>query len=122
MQDPTFFDTLKTATAAAVLWLGGETGRVIIAGGLGGLVRWWQGERRRIRDGAFAMTGGMIVAVYMWPLPLLALGWFGGSVIERTPEHMVMSGFLMGTLGVSFIKIVTAMIESRVKKMGDGDA
>ena len=114
-------DSAKAMIAAVVIWLSGEGGRIIVAGGAGAMVRWLQGEKRRIRDGALAAAGGAVSAYYLWPIPLLLLSSFSGQ-LERTPEHMVMAGFLTGALGMSFVKIVTAMLEARAKKIGGGDA
>ena len=121
MTDPTFFDTIKTAMAAAVVWMGGETGRILVAGGAGGLARWVQSERRVIRDGVLAVMGGALAARYMWPAPLHLLGSITGP-LERSPENTAMAAFLAGALGMSFVKVLTAMIEARAVRKGQDDA
>lgn len=118
MQDPTFIDTLKIAVAASVVWLGGEGGRVLIAGGMGGLTRWFYGEKRLVRDGVLAVVGGALAARYLWPVPLHLLGTITGP-LERSPENISMAAFLAGALGMSFVKVLTAMIEARARKGGE---
>lgn len=115
-------DKVLAVLAAAVLWFGGESGRVIVAGGLGGLARFLQGERKRIRDGLLAVSGGALAANYLWPLPFHLMGAIAGP-LDRTPENVVMAGFLAGALGMSFVKVLTAFIEARVAgKKGADDA
>lgn len=118
--DPTVFDTLKTAAAAAVVWFGGESGRIIVAGGVGGLARWFQSEKRRIRDGMLAVCGGAMVASFLWPAPLHIIGTITGA-LEKSPENIAMSAFLAGTLGMSLVKVLMAMVEARSPKKGQDD-
>lgn len=116
------WDTIAVWFSAALLWLGGESGRVIIASGMGGFVRWLGDEKRRIGTGVIAIIGGAVVGYYMWPLLLLAPQMFGADVVEKTPETIAMAGFLTGTMGVSLVKIVVAVVEARGKKLqGGGD-
>lgn len=121
MFDFPLFDSIKTGLAAAVVWLGGESGRIIVAGGAGGLTRWFQSETRRIRDGILAVFGGALAATYLWPVPLHLIGTITGP-LEVTPENTAMAAFLTGALGMSFVKVLTAMVEARAKKEGGDDA
>lgn len=117
--DPTtVFDTLKTAAAAAVVWFGGESGRIIVAGGVGGFTRWLSSERRLIRDGIFAVIGGAVAARYLWPAAFHLIGVITGP-LERSPENIVMAGFLTGALGMGFVKVLAAMIATRAKNGGE---
>lgn len=119
--DLTLLDTLKTAAAAAVVWFGGESGRIIVAGGVGGFTRWFTSEKRRIRDGVLAVAGGALTSAYLWPVPLLLIGTVTGP-LERTPETIAMAAFLAGAIGMSLVKIMAAMIEARAQKGGaDGE-
>ena len=107
------WDHIVALLGAAAVWFGGESGRVLIASGLGGLVRWFADERRRIRTGIAAIAGGAIVGYYCWPIVLHIPAIWSGSPMEKTPEAIAMAGFLAGTMGVSGVKIFVALVESR---------
>lgn len=111
---------MKTVGAAVLAWLAGETGRVLVAGGIGGFVGWLQSERRQIRDGIMRIAGGAIAARYLWPAPMHILGTFTGP-LEKSPENVAMAAFLAGALGMSFVKVLTAMITERTRKGGDDE-
>lgn len=121
---PGFFETLTLWGGLALTWLGGESGRVMVASGAGGLIRWLSTERKRIRDGIIAIIGGGIVGQYLWPamLGMMSLGLqsMGGDALPESPDNIAMAAFVSGTLGVSGVKILTAMIEARVKKPAGG--
>lgn len=96
-------------------WLSGETGRVMVAAGLGGALRWMVSEKRKLRDGAISIAGGVIVGTYMWPLVLHAPTWlpFGSQQpFAETPDNAVMAALLAGVLGMSAIKIFIAVLEA----------
>ena len=82
----TFWDQLIAIFGAMALWLGGETGRVLIASGAGGLVRWFAMEKRRIRTGIMSIIGGAICGFYLWPLVLRAPMLWGWEKVEAAPE------------------------------------
>ena len=108
-------------------WLTGEGGRIAVASGLGGLTRWLVSERQRIRDGVIAIFGGLIVGQYLWPLVLHVPGWVGGAEIPETPNSIAMAAFVAGTMGMSAVKIIIAIVETRSAKLtqgggGHGDA
>lgn len=126
MDEPTFFqsfaDFVKTGAAAALVWVGGETGRVIVAGGIGGLAGWLGSEKRQIRDGVLRVFGGALAARYLWPAPLHVLAIVTGP-LEKSSENIAMAAFLAGAMGMSFVKILTAWIEAQTKaKKGETDA
>jgi hypothetical protein len=106
-------DQIVALAGAAVAWFTGESGRVLIASGLGGLVRWIADEKRRIKTGLAAIVGGAIVGYYCWPALLHAPILWGGEAMDRTPEAIAMAGFLAGTTGVSGVKIFLAVLEAR---------
>ena len=119
-QGATFLDHLVAWASAAMVWFGGESGRVLVASGLGGMVRWFADEKRRIRTGLVAIIGGAIVGYYCWPIVLHIPAVWSGSPMEKTPEAIAMAGFLAGTMGVSGVKIFVALVESRASRR-DGD-
>lgn len=110
--------------SAALTWLGGETGKIIIAGGLGGLTRWLASERRRLRDGVLAAAGGCVTGLYLWPLGLHLPVLIGAEAFPETPSNIALAAFLVGTMGTSAVKIITAYLEARAAKLtkGGGDA
>lgn len=112
-KDPSFWDQLLNAAAASAAWMGGESGRVLVASGLGGFARWLGDERKRIWTGIIATLGGALVGYYCWPLTLHLPALVGRDPFDRTPETIAMAGFLTGTLGISLIKIFVAVIEAR---------
>lgn len=121
MNEMTVWDHLFTFLGAAFAWLAGESGRVLIASGLGGLVRWIGDEKRRIRTGMLSWIGGAITGFYMWPLALKLPGIVGAGMFERNPENVAMAGFIAGALGVSAVKIIVAIVESRAQKFQGND-
>lgn len=108
--------------AGAVAWLSGEAGRIVVASGAGGLVRWLASERRRIRDGILSVVAGILVGSYLWPLVLAALGLLPGMSPE-SGDSQAMAGFIAGLMGISGAKIVIAVIEARGRQhtSGGGD-
>ena len=102
-------ETIMVWGGVALTWAAGESGRVVVASGMGGMLRWLTSERRRIRDGVLAVIGGAIAGMYLWPAPLAVLS------LEATPDNIAMSAFVTGTIGISFVKIVTAVVEARTK-------
>lgn len=115
--DPSILDTVKAAVIAAAVWFGGESGRIVVAGGAGGFARWFQSERRRIRDGILAVLGGALSATYLWPVPFHFLGMVLGA-LEKTSENTAMAAFLAGALGMSLVKVLSALVETKLKKGG----
>lgn len=114
-------DHIITFIGAAFAWLAGESGRVLIASGLGGLVRWIGDEKRRIRTGMLSWIGGAITGFYLWPLALKLPGIVGAGAFERNPENVAMAGFIAGAIGVSAVKIIVAVVESRARKFQGAD-
>ncbi|SFY18810.1 hypothetical protein SAMN04244548_03012 [Paracoccus pantotrophus] len=111
---------LLVSLPTAAAWLGGETGKVMVAGGLGGLTRWLTSERKRIRDGIVAAIGGSVTGLYLWPLGLHLPRLVGGTPFEETASNIALSAFLIGTLGTSAVKIFVAYIEARAAKLTKG--
>jgi hypothetical protein len=108
-------DTIVLWGGVALAWAAGESGRVVVASGMGGLMRWLTSEQRRIRDGVIAVIGGAIAGTYFWPAVLVALS------LEKTPENIALSAFVAGTIGMSIVKIATAVVEARIKSWAGGE-
>lgn len=106
---PGLLETLLLYAGIAAAWIGGESGRVLVASGAGGLSRWIFSERRRIRDGVVAVIGGAISGTYLWPIVLWALR------MDHTPDAIAMAAFVAGTIGMSLTKVAGALVETKVK-------
>ncbi len=117
-KDPTVWDSIIVWTALSGAWLTGESGRVIVAGGFGGLARWISTERvrRRLRDGILAIIGGVSTGQYLWPLGLHIPRIVGAE----TPDNIALAAFVIGTMGVSTVKIITAIIERQASRFTGG--
>ncbi|AXQ93214.1 hypothetical protein LV780_04945 [Cereibacter azotoformans] len=57
---PGAWETVLLSGSMIAAWIGGEAGRVAVAGGAGGLMRWLAAEQRRIRDGVLAERAGVV--------------------------------------------------------------
>lgn len=121
--DASWWGAMLAASSAAGAWLLGETGKIVLAGGLGGLTRWLTTERqlRRLRDGFGAAIGGGITGIYLWPLGLHAPRMFGGEAFADTPSNAAMSAYVLGAMGTSAVKMITAYLEHRASKLNGGD-
>lgn len=81
-------------------FLGGDDAKVVLAGALGGVVRWMTLRDHWI-DGLVAIVVGAICSLYLSPLAIPALTpVFEGLHVE--PESVLgVSGFLMGIGGIT---------------------
>lgn len=124
---PGITDYLLLWGGIVLSWLAGEGGRVVVASGLGGLVRWISTDRRRIQDGIIAVLGGGICGSYLWPVVLYipTIPPISSQPIPETPDNIAMAAFVMGTMGISFVKIGAALVRTwaeRAKHHSPGDA
>lgn len=118
--DPGLWGQLLNVAIVGAAWVAGEGGRAIVAGGAGGFARWLNSDTRRIRDGVVAVAGGAMAANYLWPLILIVVGFPLGG-LDETPNNIAMAAFIAGALGMSFVKIITAMVEARMTGPKAGD-
>jgi hypothetical protein len=114
-----FIQQLLLAGSMVLAWLAGETGRIMVAGGAGGALRWLSSERRNMRDGVIAIIGGSIIAYYFWPLVLNLLTKYIG-IDPTTSGAEAMSGCLAGIFGVSGIRIGVAIVEAYAGRIARG--
>ena len=112
-----FWANMLAFMTVAAAWLAGETGKIVVSGGAGGLVRWFAAEKRRLRDGMIAAIGGAVVAYFLWPLTLGLLRWVTGQPFIE-PHHAAMAGFITGAFGMSGFKIAIAAVEARARQLG----
>lgn len=113
MSGNTIAGTILLWLGLAIAWMAGESGRILVAAGMGGLTRWLTSEKRRVRDGVFAVIGGGIAGTYLWPGVLWALR------MDHSPDSIAMAAFVAGTLGMSFVKVLSAVVETKVHKSVD---
>lgn len=119
--EPDIWTIAVNVLTVGAAWIAGEGGRIAVAGGAGGLSRWLSSERRRLLDGLFAVGGGLVSGTYLWPLVLKIIGLpFGG--LSEAPNNVAMAAFVAGALGMSFVKIITAMVEAKVAGQVKGKA
>lgn len=106
-------DRAITSWCSAVVLLSGGAGATLLASALGGLTRWIATDRRHLRDAAVAVAGGMLAGHYLWPMILWVLG------MHETPHSTTMAAFVAGTLGMSGVRLIVALVETRARRMGD---
>lgn len=108
-------DWIGQAATAVMTWVAGETGRAMLAGAAGGLVRWVGQERRRLRDGALAVASGSLAALYLAPLVVGVLRVLHIELGEGADADRA-AGFLAGLAGMSIAKVVIAAVETWVER------
>lgn len=118
MQDqappPGVIEYLLLALGTLGAWLTGETGRVMLAGGAGGMARWLFEPRLRLVDGLVFVISGLIGAAYVAPAALYFAAHYW-PMIAGMPSAHTTTGFLIGAFGVGLGKIVVAVIAARGK-------
>lgn len=108
--------TLWGVILAIVAWLSGETGKAMLAGAAGGIVRWFAQETRRLIEGVIAVISGAFSAVYLSPL-ILPLLDMAGIEVGATDQAAGVAHFLSGLVGMSMAKIVVALIEGKLAEL-----
>jgi hypothetical protein len=86
-------------------FLGGDKAQLLLAGALGGIVRWMT-LRDHWTDGLISMVVGALSAMYLAPAAVPALiPWFGK--ISVAPENVgPLSGFLLGIGGITISGLI----------------
>lgn len=116
-------DWVGQIAAAVTTWIAGETGRAMVAGAAGGLLRWLGQESKRLLDGIGAVTTGAICALYLGPVVGGALGAVGIHLGDGANADSA-AGFLAGLAGMSLAKVAIALIETwaarQIKGGNDG--
>lgn len=110
---------IGSAVALAGTWISGEAGKVAVAGGAGGVIRWLASEKRRIRDGIVAAFAGMLLGRYLWPVTLHLLELLPGE-LGKGPDAIAVAGCIAGMGGISVAKITIAGLEARARKFAAG--
>lgn len=81
-------------------WLLNEKAQAILAGALGGVVRWLS-LREDIRSGLISITVGAICALYLSPLAIPAIEPILGMLVIDPSARAGFSGFIMGIGGIA---------------------
>lgn len=95
-----------------------DKGQLLLAGGLGGVVRWLT-LRDKFPDGIISIVVGGICAVYLSPLALPALGPMLGAIGMSSDNSASLSGFMIGLGGITVSGIVMDAWRAR-KRLIDG--
>ncbi|MDB6453677.1 hypothetical protein [Falsirhodobacter sp. 20TX0035] len=93
--------------------LGIEGERTLLAGAFGGATRWIASDRRTWQAAVLAVAGGALAGCYVWPMILWLLR------MEERPQTIAMAAFLAGTLGISGVRALSAVVDARARKMRD---
>ncbi|WP_420415937.1 hypothetical protein [Marinovum algicola] len=112
-------EIIGTWGASVLAWASGEIGRIYIAGGLGGALRWINSHKRRLRDGPVAIIAGSVSARFFHPIVGNILeGAFGE--FARPEDAIATSAFVAGLLGMSLGKLLIAVIEGKFGAVKSG--
>lgn len=97
-------------------WLSGDKAQLVIAGALGGVVRWMT-LRDQWTDGLISVAVGAICSLYLSPLVTPGLvPMFGAINIARDSTNSL-SGFLIGIGGITVSGFVMDLWRAR-RKLG----
>ena len=87
---------------AVSLWILGSKGQAVIAGALGGVVR-WLAVRQKWQNGLVSVVVGAICALYLAPLAIPALEPIIGTIVIDPARQAGFSGFIIGMGGVGVV-------------------
>ena len=99
----------------------GDRGQTIIAGALGGMVKWLS-LRDHWSDGIIAIIVGAICAVYLSPLALPIMDPVLKVVIDNYQQRATLSGFVIGIGGIGVVGLIMDVLKLRRQQIGGGDA
>lgn len=95
-------------------WFGGDKGQLLLAGALGGVVRWLT-LRSHWSDGLISIVVGAICALYVSPLALPSLIPWLGNIGVPADSVGGLSGFLIGIGGITFSGFIMDLWRARRK-------
>ena len=101
---------------------GDRESQLVLAGALGGLVRWLT-LKDNWRDGAISVVVGAICSAYVSPLALPALTPFLGNIGILPESAIGLSGFVTGVGGITLSGFVIDIWRARRRqaKQTNGD-
>lgn len=112
-----WYETMLLWGTLIAAWVFGEGGKVVIAGAVGGFIRWMMEETRRVRDGAIAVTTGGMFATYLTPVGIAMLNKWFGPLEDSADEIKFSAAFAMGIGGMTVAKLITALFEAYARKV-----
>lgn len=97
-------------------WVATEPGKAIIAGGLGGVVRWLT-LRPTVKEGVITIVVGGICALYLGPIALPIVEGTLGKVVPGG-DMAGLTSFLVGMGGISLAGMVLDVFDRRRRELG----
>lgn len=100
----------------------GDKGATVLAGALGGVVRWIT-LKERLREGIASVICGAICAVYLGPLIQPAITPLLGSFVVEEASRSAFGGFILGLGGITVSGFVIDFLKGWARKgqdKGDG--
>lgn len=102
----------------------GDKASTVLAGALGGVVRWIT-LKEKLREGLASVVCGAICAVYLGPIIMPALTPLLGSFVLEEASRSAFGGFVLGLGGITVSGFVIDFIKgwarkSRETPKGDG--
>ncbi len=95
--------------------LGPDKGGAVLAGALGGVVRWIT-LKERILDGVASIAAGAICAVYLGPVIQPAITPLIGSFVLKESSRMAFGGFVLGLGGITVAGFIIDFLKSWARK------
>jgi len=107
-------ETSNKAVDSLLAWFSTDPGKAVIAGGLGGLIRWIT-LRHSLKEGVLTIVVGAICANYLGPLvvPMLE-GTLGKLIPIEGLGH-----FVVGMGGLSLTGMILDVFERKRREIGD---
>lgn len=102
----------------------GSQGSIVLAGALGGVVRWIT-LKERLREGVASVICGAICSVYLGPLVQPAITPLLGSFVVEEASRSAFGGFILGLGGITVAGFVIDVLKgwaNRGKTETKGDA
>ena len=93
----------------------GDKGSTILAGALGGVVRWIT-LKERLREGIASVVCGAICAVYLGPIIRPAITPLIGSFVLEEASRSAFGGFILGLGGITVSGFVIDFIKGWARR------
>lgn len=101
-----------------VNWLLSDLGQTVIAGGLGGVVR-WLALKEAFRQGLSSVAIGSICSIYLGPVATPLLSPVVGRLLADPASQVGLGGFLIGTGGVAVVGFIIDLWRTRRRNGND---
>lgn len=101
-------------------WLTGDKGQLLLAGALGGVVRWLT-LRDHWSDGLISIVVGAICALYISPLAIPAIAPALGAMNVPPESIHSLSGFLIGIGGITVSGLIMDLWRARKAAIEESD-